>query len=885
MDWEAIFRLVEHAQGLPESEREGYVRASCRDDPDLPDQVLRILASKAQELFLEPPPKLGQGLFGGGLQGQQLGNYQLDREIARGGMGVIYLANETPNVGSNGSESAFTGNQVVIKVLPQIQRSKPEIFERFQREAQAASKLDHPHSLQILDSGETEGIAWYAMPFVEGHDLHEEIQAQKEDPPAVLWPGFSQGNYIAKVVKETAGIADALSGFHLQGITHRDIKPRNLLLDKKGHLMLADFGLAKISELETLTQSGAVQGTPHYMSPEQARVLRAPIDHRTDIYSLCVVLYELLSLKRPYDSESPDVVVSQIAAGNPTPLRKASPRTPRDLILICEKGMAHRPRDRYQSAKELSLDLQRFLDLEAVLAKPAPLAQRSKRFVRAHRLAIGIGLLLIAMCAAWLASAQWQRTQELKENWHQAFLAVTKPEPTVEAFRQANLALEAMHLHGTANTDESSLVHSILEKERLTRYEQLKRLLDTGKGRGSMQGRKKSYRLSTHQLSLVRAHELAVESNRIFPEDPIFAERALVATLLPSISIDLPQADGRETGFRAWAFPMDQVTSIHGSPVDLGELPVRDHSLSNGDWRILIKPEDGSFYEYDRTIRDSKSEYTIHAQTPALAPNAERMVLITPEENQFPTADPRTGEPTEGCCFSPTPLPLADYWIDQAVVTNGQYLDYLSASGAPAPPVWNRACDDGEFNGDWRELPTGDVGEAWLDLPATCIPGIEAIGFAEFYGKRLASHYEMEYALRGPELLAFPWGPGPQPADVQVNIQSVPYPTSGTIRERYKNELKLLKPAAAEAYKHEPFGLFHAYGNVTQFTWGVAMFPTEGRLVKHTGDRLVFGASYGGWTQGKGYANHDTTGQSRSALNWGVGFRCVRSAEAPATDR
>ncbi|MBL4771279.1 MAG: serine/threonine protein kinase, partial [Planctomycetes bacterium] len=307
MDWEAIYSLVDLARELPPAEREAYLETSCKGDESLREQVRKILGAEVHSKFLEPPSRHGPGLFGGGLQGKRMGRYQLEREIARGGMGVIYLANEIQDEHSSAHEQAFQGEQVVVKVLPQIQRTKPEIFARFQREAEAASQLQHPHALRVLGSGETEGVAWYAMPFVEGHDLHQEIRDQKANSKQCLWPAYGRRKYLARTVEEIAGIADALHGYHSKGIIHRDIKPRNLLLNLSGHLMLADFGLAKISDLETLTQLGAVQGTPHYMSPEQTRIMRTPIDQRTDIYSLCVVLYELLALTRPYEAKSADV--------------------------------------------------------------------------------------------------------------------------------------------------------------------------------------------------------------------------------------------------------------------------------------------------------------------------------------------------------------------------------------------------------------------------------------------------------------------------------------------------------------------------------------------------------------------------------------------------
>ncbi|MDF1836873.1 MAG: SUMF1/EgtB/PvdO family nonheme iron enzyme [Planctomycetota bacterium] len=167
------------------------------------------------------------------------------------------------------------------------------------------------------------------------------------------------------------------------------------------------------------------------------------------------------------------------------------------------------------------------------------------------------------------------------------------------------------------------------------------------------------------------------------------------------------------------------------------------------------------------------------------------------------------------------------------------------------------------------------------------MPGIDAQRYAEFYGKRLAGHYEMEYALRGPELWTKPWGHGQKPKGFPANVGSLPLPTTEPIRVSYQRELRHLMHVREPGYQHAPFGLFHAYGNATQRTWGIAMFPSQAlepsMLIKRVGDRLVFGESYGGWTSKFDYSDHRTAGQSRGTNSWGIGFRCVLSAQVPNT--
>src|SRR5262249_2853376 len=182
-------------------------------------------------------------------------------------------------------------------------------------------------------------------------------------------------------------IADALAYAHEHGVIHRDAKPQNILFDDKGAAHLADFGLAKDEQATSLSRTGDIAGTPHYLSPEQALAKRIPVDHRTDVYSLGVVLYESLSLTRPFDGKTLQQIIFAISFREPKRLRKINPRIARDIETVCHKAIEKDPNKRYPTAREFADDMRRFLAGESIDARPPSPVSRVIRGVRQHRVA------------------------------------------------------------------------------------------------------------------------------------------------------------------------------------------------------------------------------------------------------------------------------------------------------------------------------------------------------------------------------------------------------------------------------------------------------------------------------------------------------------------
>jgi serine/threonine protein kinase/Flp pilus assembly protein TadD len=364
----------------------------------------------------------------------ELGDYRLLREIGRGGMGVVYEA-----------EQVSLGRRVALKVLPLAGMLDVRQLQRFQNEARAAACLHHTHIVPVYAVGREHGISFYAMQLIEGQSLAAALaelrrQAAGKDaagaadpeattayppPPAApaagstapqgaLSTGGGVGNreYVRRVAQLGAQAAEALDYAHQLGIVHRDVKPANLLLDGRGQLWVTDFGLALFRRegAESLTLTGDLVGTLRYMSPEQALAKRVPIDHRTDVYSLGATLYELLTLRPVFEGQDRQELLRQISFDEPRPLRRLNPALPAELETVVLKALAKEPAERYATAQELADDLQRFLQDEPIRARRATLLQRSRKWARRHRplvwsvaAAVSVTVLVLAGSLGWLA--------------------------------------------------------------------------------------------------------------------------------------------------------------------------------------------------------------------------------------------------------------------------------------------------------------------------------------------------------------------------------------------------------------------------------------------------------------------------------------------------
>lgn len=319
-----------------------------------------------------------------GTEPKSWGRFQLVELLGSGGMGDVYKAYD-PNL----------GRYIALKIL---RHEEPETLKRFLREARAQAKVEHPHICKIYESGEYSGHPYIAMQYIEGKNLKELDQELTFEEKL-------------RIIKE---VALGLQAAHRKGLIHRDVKPNNIMVSQtdEGNWkpFIMDFGIAREQEASGLTSTGMVVGTPFYISPEHAKGKLANLDRRSDIYSLGITLYELLTGIVPFQGDTPVEILIKVIDKDPQPIRKINPRVPVDIETIVMKCLEKDPNRRYSSAKELAEDIQRYLDGDPIMARPATLTYRIKRKLAKHKwpsiLVGAASLVIIVLIGLWLHT-QW----------------------------------------------------------------------------------------------------------------------------------------------------------------------------------------------------------------------------------------------------------------------------------------------------------------------------------------------------------------------------------------------------------------------------------------------------------------------------------------------
>jgi serine/threonine protein kinase len=372
--------------------------------------------------------------------------YRIRREIGRGGMGLVFEAIQTK-----------LNRPVALKVLPRMLASiSTDAVKRFRAEASAAARLHHNNIIPIYDFGESDGAYHYAMELIEGEPLHKVIQrlaaggrlaafptpiaefvptvstdhldrtAEPEDQGSGTNPDDTSsvtppsaagtGAYYRQVARWMRDVADGLHHAHSKGIIHRDIKPANLILASDGRMMVADFGLAKCTDTESVTMTGSLVGTWRYMSPEQALAKRMPVDHRTDIYSLAVTMYELLTFQPAFPGSDEKEIISKVITEEPVRPRKIIRSIPAELETICLKAMEKSRDARYANAAVFADEFRRFLNDLPIVAKPPGPIVRARKFAKRHRSAMSTLFaltLVITSIGIWMSAEYRTKRQRI----------------------------------------------------------------------------------------------------------------------------------------------------------------------------------------------------------------------------------------------------------------------------------------------------------------------------------------------------------------------------------------------------------------------------------------------------------------------------------------
>ena len=444
------------------------IREYAEKYPDYAAEIEEVFPALAMIEDLAPertedivPARAASPAALGGLTVQRLGDYRIIREVGRGGMGIVYEA-----------EQVSLGRHVALKVLPKELLDNPKQRSRFEREARAAARLHHTNIVPVFGVGENNGLVYYVMQFIQGLALDEVLEELKRlqaksgpqtgtpqtgelrvsrrvmsaadvartlmsgtlesaadaapprtggddvtlaadqgslPPPrpasatgrlsdtfslsdsSVALPGAAPGlaepakkkqTYWESVARIGAQVASALDYAHAQGVLHRDIKPANLLLDLRGTVWVTDFGLAKLDDDRDLTNAGDILGTLRYMAPE---TFKGGADARSEVYSLGLTLYELLAFRPAFDQTQRSSLIDQVMNAQITPLGRLNPQIPGDLQTIIHKAIDRDPAHRYQTAKDLADDLQRFLADEPIQARRISWPERICRWARRNR--------------------------------------------------------------------------------------------------------------------------------------------------------------------------------------------------------------------------------------------------------------------------------------------------------------------------------------------------------------------------------------------------------------------------------------------------------------------------------------------------------------------
>ncbi len=432
-----------------------FLDGACAGDTDLRSQIEDLLANHRDDSFLEHPAIQMQSTTDsasavtvGGAAAESartvtgasptervapkdiryFGDYEVLGEIARGGMGVVYRARQKS-----------LNRIVALKMIRTGRLADDAEVKRFRTEAEAAANLQHPNIVAIHEIGEHEGQHYFSMDYVEGKDL---AQLASSGP----LPTAQAARYVKT-------IAESIAYAHERGTLHRDLKPHNVLIDQQDQPRITDFGLAKLTKQDSsITQEGAVMGSPSYMPPEQASGKIAEIGPHSDVYSIGAVLYHLLTGRAPFAGETAVATLRQVLEDEPTPPTSLNPKVPEDLETICLKCLQKAPSQRYETARELVEELGRFLNFEPILARPASGWRRGWSWAQKNPWVFAGAFASLVLFFACVAYGMFERARFA--TWRltagPARLKYVVDSPAILFFQLFPLMMGALYLEGKA---------------------------------------------------------------------------------------------------------------------------------------------------------------------------------------------------------------------------------------------------------------------------------------------------------------------------------------------------------------------------------------------------------------------------------------------------
>lgn len=860
--WEAAKRLFHRAAELPLAERADFVRIHASGDPELVREVLGMLeGDEGAESFLLPPRALVGAASAADSpspgDGRSFDRLQVFAELGRGAMGTVYRARDLD-----------LDRDVALKVLPKALALDAETSDRFAREARRMAQLRHPSIVSVHRVGSLDGVPYFVMDLVEGHDLGLEIDAQVgrgrdgKAPPQPMLAAHGTGEYFAAVARIAVAIADALAHAHGARIVHRDVKPGNILLGPKNAAVLVDFGLARESALgrdvghgKGASRPGTLLGTVHYMSPEQVRSSSHTVDHRTDVYSLGVVLYELLTLRRPFHGASELDVLRRIVTDDPPPPRKLEPRVPRDLEAVCLVAMAKDADGRYPSAAALRDDLKRFLSHEGVRATLPGVPQRAVAWARRRKVPLLAALALAVVALLALAWADRNARERQRELWRAELQRVGESidwpglAGNFDSQEAERDAIELLSLLARLEGDEQSAPEREYWQGRVDQVrEDLVQVGAAARRAAAQPGD-----VGTRGWWAVRSERVYGRTLRLFPTEARAAPMSVTALVVrPGPSVP------RNLRARIHLARVDQdsgrLTPLPGPSLAVLE----DAALQPGAYRIRAEFGNGRNFELTRWIGFGEQVEVEYPYPPPMEDVVRGMVLI------------------EGATFTPdlageeqhpahlTSLSVESFYMDATEVTNGEYRRFLEATGHPEPRLWTF-------------LPPAQRPPDWDRLPVTSIAIDDMESYALWAGKRLPTIFEWTLAARGPNNAAWPWRTDRPPAEVGAVYGAVLQPVEGS-RDYVGQYVDHARPVDSAPLAATPEGLFHMFGNAIEVTETFQRTRRDGQWETLPNQRYHVGGSWQA-LQSEFPAFGTVLDDARDVWN-DRGFRCVRSVHA-----
>lgn len=841
--WERVVKLHHEALELDPGERGVFLRTNCGPDAELMELLTKMLG-ELPEHFVQPPtidslPKPPD------LEGQHLADFQLHRVVGVGGMGTVYLASQQS-----------LERQVALKVVSVGPGVSEDDLQRFEREARRVATLDHKHIVPVYVAGREEDTAYLAMPYLRGGSLVERLQRAREGGE------LDQ----ADCVRWVRSIAGALHYVHEQGMQHRDVKPGNILLDEYGQAYLADFGIARRPDQDTLTLD---RGTPAYMSPEQAA--DEPMDFRSDVYSLGVVLYELLAQARPFAKLTGQGLHRAVVHDEPPSLRTIEPAVPRDLETICHTAMAKRPETRYPTAGAFALDLELFQSGRPIMARPPAAWERALRWLVRHRVPAGVLLaLLVTAAVAAKASRSLALRDEVLAASPEIYRSISdstdywdqdKPDASILALEESLRRIDALE---KLTGGDAQLVGPMRRALR-TAVEPIREGV-----LGEMESVSDSAGRDALGLSPLRIARFA---RRVWQVEAVSEALGLPPRqTLPEMIGTTVDLRSHPEGARVVAQRLDPLTHLADPldpPLSLGTTPMEPVAMEPGTYHFFFVGKDGHQGELIRPIYAASD--LVKPPTVYLRPEASSGMI------PIPAGSMKIHEAEKRRALGSSEIHLPAFLAGEHEVTNEEYWRFSQETGHPLPLGW----------------PGGDWDSEWGGRPVAWVSWASAEAYSAWAGGRLSSYYEWSRMARGPEARDCPWAATLEHDGEVAAIANVPDRASDSTGDWWSSVPKVYiliggtpeerdlalghyvantQVAAGPTLDRSPEGILHLFGNVSEWTLSSGLTLAGAQPFSTPGWAIARGAN---WRNGSRFLS-EVMEAPMIATNDFVGFRCVK---------